>query len=143
MNKPGSVLGRAAKGGVTMRQAIVTVLCSIVLASCQQTNIPVGMWSYYEGYKAEAHYRVLVAAPGPPGKAWAFGSAWGYRSVETAIERAKGRCERYKTTYNVPTKCRLWMVGEINVSNLRQEEIDAAIALYKSNVHATLDDLKK
>ncbi len=126
-----------------MRRAIVTVLCSIVLASCQQANIPFGVWPFYEGYKAKPHYRVLVVAPGPPKSAWAGGRAWNYRSVEAAIERAMGWCESSKKTYEPATKCRLWLVGDINVSNLRQEEIDAAIALYESNVHATLDDLKK
>ena len=127
-----------------IRPRIVAVLILSSLLGCESTGVPTVMHQDYQEYLSKSHYRAFAATPRPTrGFAWAAGWSWGYGTVEGAINGALENCQKRQEKYIKIFECRLHSVGDINVGGMSEEQLDKAIALYKSNIWATNEDLAK
>jgi hypothetical protein len=101
------------------------------LAGCARP-LPKNAWFAYDNYKTKPHFRIFAMSDGNPSDGWAYGTAWQYNNVEDAIKRAMRECRRGEGRYATRSECRLYAVGDTEVAQMTQEELDATIAAYKS-----------
>ncbi len=119
-------------------QRLGSALILVGSLGCESTGVPTEMYHDYQEYLSKSHYRAFAATPRPTqGSAVAAGWSWGYGTVESAINGALENCQKRQEKYTKIFECRLHSVGDINVDGMSEEQLDKAIALYKSNIGAT------
>ena len=113
------------------------MIVSVALASCAAGGrLPPEASYYFERYKTKSHYRAMATTGMSVRGGWASGTSEGRGSVEGAIAEAMIFCEQGRKKHGLDSKCKLYAIGDIVVSGLSPEELEAATTTYKNDVTA-------
>ena len=99
---------------------------------------------YCSTYKKFPHFRAIAAAGSWQGTRlpWSVRSAAGQTSVKSAIYLAMSRCESDRKKYDIGQSCRLYFLGDIDVSGMSATEIERVKERYQQNRELTNHDLQ-
>ncbi len=117
-----------------IKRLVLSALILAALGGCETTGALDTRWYHkYQEYLAQPHYRALAVSAGT---SLHLASAIGWTSsaptVESAIEGALAGCSRGETQQSRIKECRLYAIGDIVVSGMSDDELEAAIKIYKS-----------
>ncbi len=114
-----------------MQKTVLLGLCLIILAACKTTNIAVYRGKDLSKYMQTPHFRAFAVAKGRSGGYVSY-RAVGRPSVEIAMEDAIKGCKRYFALYlTIHPDCRVIFIGDTDIENMPQAEVDAVILAYK------------
>ncbi|WP_419905049.1 hypothetical protein [Kiloniella sp.] len=110
----------------------IAVFGSLLLsvAACQTTRpVPPGMYHSQQKYLTFGEKKAMVGAMDTNG-AYTFGWAWNQSSADEAINSAMSGCLENKDSYEVLGECKVHFIGNTNVRNFSEEELQLAITAY-------------
>lgn len=112
-----------------------------IAAETQVARVPSWMWHTYKAYLKKPHYRALACATA--GRAGFCASGHSMPTAGYAAERVLEYCDaQVSRQYREFGSCRLYFIGNIDVSGLKASELEAAIRVYQQNPNATTKDLE-
>ncbi len=119
-----------------IKRLIPSILVLFGLLGCESTGVPPVMHADYQEYLSMEHYRAFAATPRPGREAAASAWSWRNGTVEGAIEQALENCQKGRKKYLTSRiyECRLHSIGDIRVAGMSDDELEAAIKIYKADV---------
>ena len=122
---------------------IVLVFAPLIGCSADR-GLSTGQHHFFQKYKTKPHYRALSFTGSLPRAGSMSGASFSASSVEKAIEGALQRCEKGKkeNVWETPIgDCELFAIGDIVVHGMSDDELESAMALYRTNPYADNDEL--
>ncbi len=121
-----------------IKRLVLSALILAALGGCETTGALDTRWYHkYQEYLAQPHYRALAVSAGT---SLHLASAIGWRSnaptVESAIEGALAGCTKGETQQSRIKECRLYAIGDVVVSGMSDDELEAATKTYKNSITA-------
>ncbi len=114
---------------------------AVALASCGTGDrLPPTAYGYFEDYKTEIHFRAMATTAPSSRGGWASGTARGHGNIEDAIEEAMKHCEQGRKKHWTASSCKLYAIGDIVVSGMSDDDLEAAMAFYQTNIDADNDE---
>ena len=119
-----------------IKRLVLSVLFLAALGGCETTGALDTRWYHrYQEYLAQPHYRAFAVTAGT---SLHLASAIGWTSnaptVESAIEGALAGCRKGETQQSRIKECRLYAIGDVVVSGMSDDELEAATKTYKNTV---------
>ncbi len=117
-------------------QRLGSALILVGSLGCESTGVPTDMYHDYQEYLSKSHYRAFAATPRPSNQAAVWSWSWSNGTVESAIEQALENCQKGRNKYLISRifECRLHSIGDIRVAGMSDDELEAAIKIYKADV---------
>lgn len=121
-----------------MKRTLILVTSAVVLAGCAgSTGINSRGWHFLTRYQEIPDYRALAVTPSSRSDAYSMGIGQDRDSVQAAIDEAMQICEKGRMQVRASLKCRLQMVGDVDVSAMDDAAMTAVIAQYEKR---TIED---